>query len=147
MGVLEQIVTNKTIVVPSLAWFIAQVAKVFTEIIIHKKINFKRLVGSGGMPSSHSAFVVALAVAVGRIEGWGSAIFGITFVIALVVMYDAAGVRRAAGKQAQVLNKLMDESMKGHAHVDERLKELLGHSPFEVFIGAILGALFGWYLV
>lgn len=140
MGVLIEILSNQTIFIPATAWFIAQTAKVFSYVLQNKKFDFRRFFGSGGMPSSHSAFVVSLATVVGRNEGFDSAVFGVAFVIALIVMYDAAGVRRAAGRQAQVLNKLIAETQKGgDSHFEERLKELIGHSPVEVFIGALLG--------
>lgn len=131
---------NEVLQVALFAWLVAQVAK--TLLYWHKEGHFSlaRFVGSGGMPSSHSALVVALFTAVGLREGWGSPITGITLVFALIVMYDAAGVRRAAGKQARVLNKIVIELAANKPLREERLKELLGHTPFEVIVGAILGA-------
>lgn len=136
---------NESIIVTAiLAWFIAQLLKVIIVIITEKKINFYRFVGSGGMPSSHAAFVVSLSTSIGLVEGFTSSIFAVTLILALIVMYDAAGVRRAAGQMAKVLNKIVDEWDK----VDEkwrekRLKELLGHTPLEVFAGAVLGIVVG----
>jgi uncharacterized protein len=122
------------------ACLLAQAAKVLVELIQHRQLNFKVLTESGGMPSSHSALVTALAVGVGINKGWGSAEFAMATVFAVIVMYDAAGVRQAAGKQAQILNQLLDELFQGDHHLAEkRLKELLGHTPFQVIVGAIMG--------
>ena len=124
------------------SWLIAQVIKVINDLIVHKKLNMRRLWGSGGMPSSHASTVMSLTTVVGIINGWDSAIFAVSFIFAIVVMYDAAGVRRAAGKQAKVLNHMIEE--KG-MHMKERLTELLGHTPFEVFMGALLGIVNAWF--
>lgn len=125
-----------------LSWFVAQLIKVITTLIKDKKINFRRFVGSGGMPSSHSSFVTSLATAIAIDCGMGSPEFAISVVFALIVMYDAAGVRRAAGQQAKILNKLVEEwENADFAQTDKRLKELLGHTPKEVFAGAVLGIL------
>lgn len=139
MTILQEILSNNTIFVPTLAWFIAQTIKVFLHLFQKRNLSLRKFFSSGGMPSSHSAFVVSLATTVGKLHGFDSAVFGIAFVISLVVMYDAAGVRRAAGKQAEVLNKLIAESQNGKLQFEATLKELLGHSPIEVFAGAILG--------
>lgn len=131
---------DNVIVTCVLAWFIAQLIKVILTLIIDKRIDFRRFVGSGGFPSSHASFVTSLATAVGLIDGFGSTEFAISVVFALVVMYDAAGVRRAAGQQARILNKIVEEwEHKDLTKTDKRLKELLGHTPKEVFAGAILG--------
>mgnify|MGYP005863200629 CR=1 FL=1 len=122
-----------------LAWLIAQVLKVFFDILSYGKLNLRRLMGSGGMPSSHTALVLALATSTGKDAGWDSIDFAITAVIAAVVMYDAAGVRRAAGQQAEVLNQIINDIYRGTQISQERLKELIGHTPFEVLIGALLG--------
>ncbi|NLJ80809.1 MAG: divergent PAP2 family protein [Firmicutes bacterium] len=121
-----------------IAWMIAQFLKIVTWAFVSKELNFKRLVGPGGMPSSHSAFATSLGTGAGLVEGFSSTIFALATVFALVVMYDAAGVRRAAGKQAKVLNAIVKDLNKKELH-PERLKELLGHTPFEVLIGALLG--------
>lgn len=132
--------TESVFVTCVLSWFIAQLIKVITVIINDKRIDFRRFVGSGGMPSSHASFVTSLSTAVGIIEGFSSVNFAICAVFSLVVMYDAAGVRRAAGQQAKILNKIVEEwENADFGHTDKRLKELLGHTPFEVFAGAILG--------
>lgn len=130
------------------AWFLAQVLKVIFYSIKHRTINLERLVGSGGMPSSHTATVVALTVAVARLEGIDSTMFAIAFILACVVMYDATGIRRAAGEQAKVLNKLMFEHHEDEEpmNAEKVLKELLGHTPLEVFGGAILGVIVAFLL-
>jgi len=140
--IVKGILSNKTITVPLIAWFIAQSLKVINVVLFEQKLDFTRFIGSGGMPSSHSSFIVSLATVVGKTQGVDSAQFGIAVAVAVIVMYDAAGVRRAAGKQAKVLNKLIF-SQKGKEDFDENLKELLGHSPLEVFMGALLGILLG----
>ena len=123
-----------------LSWFVAQLLKVIHTIIKSKRIDFSRFVGSGGMPSSHSSFVTALATAVGLEDGFVGSAFAIATVLALVVMYDAAGVRRAAGQQAKILNKIVEEwEQADFEHTDKRLEELLGHTPKEVFVGGLLG--------
>lgn len=145
MNFVTAVIHNKAVTIPALAWFIAQFAKVIGVVLKDKKLDFTRLVGSGGMPSSHSSFIVSLATVVGKEKGWGSGEFAIAIAVSFIVMYDAAGVRRAAGKQAKVLNKLIF-SHNDKTNFDEKLKELLGHSPFEVAIGAILGIFLGLWL-
>lgn len=140
-----QVLYNKAIVVPALAWFLAQFLKVINVVIKEKKFDFTRIVGSGGMPSSHSAFMVSLATVIGKNNGWDSGEFAISVAVSLIVMYDAAGIRRAAGKQAKVLNKMIVYN-NGGLHIDEKLKELLGHSPLEVVMGALLGITIGLLL-
>lgn len=122
------------------AAFMAQFFKFFWYLAKGKAVNFKILVQTGGMPSSHSASMVALATSVGMIEGFDSTIFAVAAGIALVVMYDAAGLRQAAGRMAGILNKLTEDIYSSHPdQVPTRLRELLGHTPFEVLVGAILG--------
>lgn len=123
------------------AWLLAQILKVVFELILWRRLDFGRLVGAGGMPSSHTAFVAALSTAVGQIRGWDSPELAISLVFALIIMYDAAGVRRAAGKQARILNQIMADLQQGGrlSAEGERLKELLGHTPIEVLAGAVLG--------
>jgi len=132
--------TDSVLVTCFISWFIAQFIKVVTVLIKSKRIDFRRFIGTGGMPSSHSSFVTSLTTSVAITEGFSSTAFAISVVLALVVMYDAAGVRRAAGQQAKILNKIVEEwEHADFAKTDKRLKELLGHTPFEVFAGAILG--------
>ncbi|MBU0700408.1 divergent PAP2 family protein [bacterium] len=121
------------------AWFTAQLLKVIIYAVINKRFNFKLLLGSGGMPSSHSATVMALTTAVGRTQGWEDPLWVITLAFALITMTDAVGVRRAAGQQAKVLNKMLDEFWTEGKIGETRLRELLGHTPVEVIVGALLG--------
>lgn len=132
---------NNILDVVFVAWFIAQFYKVLSSLIIEKRLNIKRLWETGGMPSSHSSTVSALVTAVGISKGVASPLFAISTVFAIIVMHDAAGIRRAAGKQAGVLNKLGASLSKliDERFGQEQLKELLGHSPVEVLVGAILG--------
>ena len=141
MRYLSDLWNNEILWISVLAWFVAQVLKVIFVFLQRKKLDFRRLVGSGGMPSSHSSFTVALAMSVGFKSGFSSVEFAICVCFALVVMYDAAGVRRSAGQQAKILNKIVEEWERGDfTHTDTKLKELLGHTPVEVIAGAILGA-------
>jgi acid phosphatase family membrane protein YuiD len=120
-------------------WFVAQGLKVLIYWYRHHKIDFRLFVGTGGMPSSHSAFVSSLAAAIGLETGWDSPVFILSLGMAIVIMSDAAGVRRAAGQQAQILNKIMDDLNKSKPVPQTRLKELLGHTPVQVFVGAFIG--------
>ena len=127
-----------------LAWLSAQLIKTFLNFVVTKDFNAERLVGAGGMPSAHSACVSALAIATGKRCGASSAEFAIAFAFACVVIYDAMGVRRAAGEQAKVINQLTDTLFRsfgqtGDTFVVSQLKELLGHTPIEVLAGIILG--------
>ena len=132
---------NKISDVVLVSLFVAQSLKVIYALFTEKKLNFHRFLDTGSMPSSHSSSVVSLATAVAIKEGLDSTFFVISLVLATVVMYDATGVRRAAGKQAAVLNKIVENIRKkeGYSILEENLKELLGHTPMEVFGGAILG--------
>lgn len=125
--------------------FLAQILKFFIHLIFKKKVDFKLFTTTGGMPSSHSAGVVGIATAVGIISGFSSIDFSIAMGYALVVMYDAAGLRRAAGKMAVCLNRIMDDYYKHKVQsAHEKLKELLGHTPIEVFGGALLGVVYAY---
>lgn len=140
---MNQIINNKFIMVPVCIWFCIQVFKTAVDLAINKKLNIKRIMGAGGMPSSHSAVVTSLAVLIGREYGFDSGIFAIALIFAFVVMYDAAGVRRAAGKQASILNKLLETPGLTSVQVQEKLVEVLGHTPIQVFVGAAIGIIIG----
>lgn len=140
---ISGIIHNKVLVCAVIAWTIAQALKVIIVALTSKRFDYTRLVGSGGMPSSHSALVMALTTKVGILEGFSSTSFAIALCFALVVMYDAAGVRRAAGNQARILNTIMDDLSHKKPLEEKKLKELLGHTPIEVFAGAILGIVIG----
>ncbi|QUY43958.1 divergent PAP2 family protein [Acaryochloris sp. 'Moss Beach'] len=134
------IINNQVLLVSLAASLLAQSLKIIIDLAQNGKINFRVLVETGGMPSSHSASVTTLATCVGQVHGWDSTEFAIATVFAIIVMYDAAGVRQAAGKQAKVLNQIVDEMFQEHPEFNEdRLKELLGHTPVQVIVGSILG--------
>lgn len=141
--ILISFVTNKYLYVPFLTWFSVQTFKVIYDLITQKKFNFKRIMGAGGMPSSHTATVMSLATLIGKYYGVDSAIFALSLIFAGVVMYDAAGVRRAAGKQAKLLNKIVQTPGLSTVEVQERLVEVLGHTPIQVIVGAIVGIAVG----
>jgi len=128
------------------AWFTAQVLKIITAYWRYGVFDARRLLGAGGMPSSHTALVVSLAVGIALKEGLESDLLAVAVILAGIVMYDAAGVRRAAGKQAKVINKLVREMRVNHKIGDGRLKELLGHTPLEVLGGAVHGTLIAYAL-
>ena len=129
------------------AWFLAQVIKVILDLILTRKFDWHRFVSSGGMPSSHSAFVMACTTAVARTEGLGSPLFGVCVVMAAVVMYDACNVRRSAGDTAKLVNQLMGhvEELRAEDFADD-LKIIMGHTPLQVLIGALLGVAVGMLL-
>jgi len=141
------IFSNKILWSAVISWAIAQALKIFTSLRQDRRIDWSKIMGPGGMPSSHSAFVTSLAVAIGLTEGWDSGMFAVSFVFAAVVMYDAAGVRRAAGRQARVLNQLMTIMLKEGHFPATKLRELLGHTPFEVVMGALLGTAIAWLML
>ena len=143
MNSFTAFIQNKYIYIPFLLWFGIQLFKLIYDLVTTKKFNFKRIMGAGGMPSSHSAVVVGLATLIGKYEGVGSPIFALSFIVAFVVMYDACGVRRAAGKQAALLNKLVETPGLTSVQVSEKLVEVLGHTPVQVFVGALIGVIVG----
>ena len=130
-----------------MAWFLAQVIKVILDLILTRKFDWHRFVSSGGMPSSHSAFVMACTTAVARTEGLGSPLFGVCVVMAAVVMYDACNVRRSAGDTAKLVNQLLRhvEKLTAEDFADD-LKIIMGHTPLQVLIGALLGVAVGMLL-
>ena len=144
MDGFEALLANRVLLAALTGWFVAQVFKVILTFIIHKRGDFSRMFGSGGMPSSHSSFICALATSVGISRGFQSVEFAISVALALIVMYDAAGVRRSAGEQAAAINKIIQDMMKrGSGLTQMHLNELIGHTPFEVVVGALLGVLVG----
>lgn len=142
---ISQILDNRILLVAIAACLIAQVLKLTIDTIQNGKLSVKVLTTTGGMPSAHSALVTALATGVGQGLGWQSAEFAIATIFAIVVMYDAAGVRQAAGKQARILNQIIDELFSdNHEFNEEKLKELLGHTPVQVIAGSVLGIAITW---
>ena len=130
----------KYIIVGFTVWFFIQLFKVINDRITTKKWHWRRMFGAGGMPSSHSATTVCIATMMGRYEGFDSPIFALSFLFAMIVMYDATGVRRAVGKQAKVLNDILSNTKTNNM---EKLQEMIGHTPFQVACGAIIGLIVG----
>jgi len=143
---MKEILTNKFLWGPLFVSFTAQFIKFLTVLVRQRKIDVRKFVEMGGLPSAHSASVSALTVLVGLSEGFSSPLFGITAFFSLIVMYDAAGIRRAAGEQAKVINAILEELLSGHPISQNKLRELLGHTPFEVLTGAIMGGFMGWLI-
>lgn len=137
MSFISEIFSNKVLLISMFACFLAQLFKIFTGD--QKKIQISRIFTSGGMPSSHSSFVTSLSTLVGMEHGFNSTEFAVVAVFSMIIMYDASGVRRAVGKQAVILNQIVDD-LQHKKHIEQKkLKELVGHTPVEVFFGAILG--------
>ncbi|MBP3401031.1 MAG: divergent PAP2 family protein [Selenomonadales bacterium] len=143
---VKALLSNHILVSAVLAWAAAQIIKTVLAYRKTKELDLERLFGSGGMPSSHTSFVVAMATAAAMTEGLASSTFALSFILASIVMYDAAGVRQAAGQQARVLNRLLKQLRSEHILVERELKELLGHTPLEVLAGAVLGFLIAYNL-
>ena len=144
MKPISDLIFNFPLICAGTAWFSAQILKVFTGIFKEKTFNvIELLFGTGGMPSSHAAAVMALAVACGLSQGFGSVAFAISVLLAMIVMRDATGVRREAGEQAKVLNRIVADlfASNDHENINRNLKELVGHTPLQVFVGAILGVI------
>jgi uncharacterized protein len=136
----------KFLLAPVVAWAIAQAAKVVLTSMHQRKLNLRVLAETGGMPSSHAAIVMGMTTAVGKYAGVSSAAFAIALIFSFVVMYDAAGLRRAAGRQAAILNRLVEDLVHMRGMQEQRLRELLGHTPVEVVVGALLGIGVGLFL-
>lgn len=140
---MEGITQYKYLYVPMLLWIGIQAFKVIYDLVKTKRFNFKRILGAGGMPSSHSAIVTSVATLIGKNEGVTTPLFALSVIFAFVVMYDATGVRRAAGKQARLLNKIIETPGLSTLQVQEKLVEVLGHTPVQVFVGATIGIIAG----
>lgn len=141
MEFIKELFNNQVFLAGLIAWTVAQVSKTIIHFIINKKLVLERMVGGGGMPSSHSALVCAVATSVGMLCGAGSIEFAIAMCFAVIVMYDAMNVRMETGRQGRVLNNIIEafENMGKNISPEERLKELVGHTPFQVLVGAITG--------
>lgn len=139
--VITEILQNRIIQTGAAAWVVSQILKTIIHLIVNKKIVWERLVGDGGMPSSHSATVSSVATATGFAAGWGSSVFAVAVFFAIIVMHDARGVRRETGKQAVVINDMIElfEKMGAGLTPEQTLKEFVGHSPLQVYAGAVLG--------
>lgn len=138
---MEDIIQFRYLYTPLLLWAGIQTFKVIWDLVTTKQFNFKRIMGAGGMPSSHSAVVTSIATLIGKYEGITTPLFALSVVFAFVVMYDAAGIRRAAGKQAKLLNKIVNTPGLTNIQVQEKLVEVLGHTPTQVLVGALIGVI------
>ncbi|MBN1644320.1 MAG: divergent PAP2 family protein [Dehalococcoidales bacterium] len=143
------LITNKAAIIPFCAWVITQLIKTLVALVEGKGFDLSYFISSGGMPSAHSATVCALATTVAMTDGLGSTPFAISAVLALIVMYDAAGIRQSVGKQSVVLNRIVRELREKQPLIklEAELRELVGHTPFQVFVGAILGVTIAWLWV
>lgn len=142
MNYLKEFLSNDTFFVVLFAWLFSCLLKGIIDAVKNKKVNWGRFFGPGGMPSSHTTIVMSLSIYTGISEGFDSILFVICCALALIVMYDASGIRRAAGQQARIINMIVDAWEESDPVIkDQKLKELLGHTPLEVFAGAILGAI------
>jgi acid phosphatase family membrane protein YuiD len=142
----REIVANKILIITLLAWVISQIVKVLLGVILERRFNFRWFIGTGGMPSSHAAGAMALATTCGFKVGFDTALFALAAVFAMVTMFDAQGVRRSTGQQAEILNKILEDIYWKGKVESERLKELIGHTPIQVFIGAVIGFLVAVFL-
>lgn len=141
-----QISKNKVFIITLYAWIIAQTIKVVIGVIRQRKFDFRWLIGTGGMPSSHAAGAACLATILGLEYGFDSAYFALAASFAIVVMFDAQGVRRSTGRQARILNKITDDIYWQGRTSEGRLRELIGHTPIEVLAGALLGIAVAFWL-
>jgi acid phosphatase family membrane protein YuiD len=143
---MSEFLANKVLIITLIVWIVAQTVKVIIGVIQEKRFNFKWFIGTGGMPSSHAAGATALATTSGLYLGFDSVAFALAAVFALVTMFDAQGVRRATGQQAQILNKILDDIYWRGKVESEQLKELIGHTPTQVFVGLLLGLIVSVFL-
>ena len=146
MSFITGVLSNKILIAAFCGWLVAQVLKTIIYVAVNKSFNPERLLGDGGMPSSHSATVMAMVTSTAFYLGPETFEFAVTAILALIVMHDAMGVRRETGKQAKVINNMMDwfVQMDSDISPEEKLKEFVGHSPTQVFFGALLGVLVGF---
>lgn len=148
MNAWEMLIGNKILVTAVVGWAVAQTLKAIIHAFFTKKFDAERLIGSGGMPSSHASTVCAMATMTGIMYGLGSFEFAVTAILAIVVMHDAMNVRLETGKQAKLLNEMIEtfKTLDGTAWTEEKLKEFVGHTPLQVLMGALLGILIGWLM-
>ena len=143
---LNSLLQNHVLIAGSIAWILGQSLKFPLDFLINKRWNWGIILSSGGLPSSHSALVTAVALSIGIQEGFNTSLFALSCALAMIVIYDAAGVRRQAGIHAKRINEIMRNFIEsGHLEEDD-LKEMLGHTPFEVVSGVILGLLVSWFV-
>lgn len=149
MGIIKTAYSwNIILSISLIGWLVAQILKTVINYFVIGEFNLERMWGAGGMPSAHSSTVCAMVIATGRYVGVHSPVFAMAFVLAVIVMYDAMGVRRETGEQAKVLNRMISEWMDQNTgfFADKKLKEMVGHTPFEVLTGAVLGTVLGFVL-
>ena len=140
----DSIIHNEALIAPIIAWFVAQLFKMLISLVRDRRLDLTYLVSMGGMPSAHSSLVCALATSVALVNGVSSSAFAITVFFAVIVMYDAAGVRQTVSHQSNILNRILDELFKGKPAFEQRLREFIGHTHFEIMAGAALGILIAW---
>jgi uncharacterized protein len=141
---LNQTVLNPVLFIGLFAWALAQFLKVPIEYILYRRVNWALWFSSGGMPSSHSALITAITLAIGLFYGFDSPLFALAFAVTMIVLYDAAGVRREAGRHAEKINVLINELFSGHPISERQLKEVIGHTPAQVVAGTLLGLGTAW---
>ena len=146
-NLIIQLASNRVLLAGLIAWSLAQVIKIPLNYVLHREWDWTLLLSSGGMPSSHSALVIGVCIAAGLTLGFDTPVFAVAFVLAMIVVYDATGVRRHAGDQARVINLMIDELLTGHPLAEKELKEVLGHTPREVLGGILLGVLIAYLTV
>ncbi|GAB4117402.1 MAG: divergent PAP2 family protein [Candidatus Caldatribacteriota bacterium] len=143
---LQKIFENQILWIALITFLFNQILKLIIFYFSEKRWNLQRFIGMGGMPSTHSALAICVTSVIGLSEGWDSALFALSLIISFIIMADAAGVRRETGEQAKVLNKILLEFFEEHKIRDKRFKELIGHTPFEVIVGALIGLVLGVFL-
>lgn len=147
----EFLLYNPIVTAAFFAWVSAQIIKMLIHTIASKEFDFSKLVDTGGMPSSHTAFVTGLSTATGMTVGWGSPMFAVVLCMSGIIIYDATNLRRSAGFHAEVLNEIVPQLLQGKFVSSDtawrNLRELLGHTPFEVFVGALLGIVVAWWFL
>lgn len=148
MTVLNELLHNKPLIIAALSWLVAGILKVLVELRVNRKLTISRVVGAGGMPSSHTSTVVSLLIAIGHYQGLASAEFALATIFAIVVIHDAVGVRLETGKQAKVLNTMMFESEAfKDLDFEKQLKEYVGHTPSQALVGAIVGIIVSIFMI
>lgn len=145
---IKQLLNNYCFIIAATSWLVAGIIKVIIEFILNNTISLKRILGSGGMPSSHTATVVSLAISLGYINGIDSSIFALAVMFAIIVIHDAVGVRQETGKQAKVLNQMLfDTDIFSDFDLQKHFKEYVGHTPFQVLVGGIVGAVCAFFMI
>jgi acid phosphatase family membrane protein YuiD len=137
---IREIIGNPVLFIGLFSWGLAQFLKIPIEYILHHRVRWGLMFSSGGMPSSHSALITSITLATGYYAGFNSPLFALAFAISMIVVYDAAGVRREAGRHAEKINILLSEFFSGQPISDKQLKEVIGHTPAQVVVGVLLGA-------